>query len=82
MDSLRAVQEVFRFFGESVITPGSKAREWTKELLVGIEDVLRQVARRRSFVQSLYEGLLGSPEDGVYPGRSGRGTVTENAQNI
>jgi len=82
VDSLRAVQEVFRFFGESAITPGSKAREWTKELLAGIEDVLRQVARRGSFVQSIYEGLLGSPEDGVYPGRSGRGTVTENAQNL
>jgi methylmalonyl-CoA mutase cobalamin-binding subunit len=79
VDALRAVQEVFRFFGESLITPGPYAQAWKKELVAGIEGVLKQVARRGSFVQSLYEGLLGSPEDGVHPGRAGRGTVIEDA---
>ena len=38
---------------------------------------LEKVARRGSFVNSLYEGLLGGPEDGAYPGLAGRDTIME-----
>ena len=46
-------------------------REWE-----GILEVLKKVAARGDFVASLYEGDLGDREDGAYPGRSGKGTVT------
>ncbi len=79
VDTLRAVKEAFRFFGAAQIAPTSRAREWADELAKGIERTLESVARRGSFVQSLYEGLLGSPEDGAYPGRAGKGTVIQEA---
>lgn len=77
IDTLRAVQEAFRFLGKAEIKPTGKAKEYEKEITKGIEKVLEKVARRGSFVDALYEGLLGSPQDGAYPGRAGRGTVIE-----
>jgi methylmalonyl-CoA mutase cobalamin-binding subunit len=77
VDTLRAVQEVFRFLGKAEIKPTIKVKEYEKEITQGIEKTLEQVARRGSFVNSLYDGLLGSPEDGAYPGRAGKGTVIE-----
>ena len=41
----------------------------------GIEKVLEAVAKKGNFVDALYQGLLGSREDGAYPGRAGRNTV-------
>ena len=76
VDTLQAVKEAFRFFGHSRIEPTAKAREWADGLIKGIETVLVEVAKRGSFVGALYDGLLGGPEDGAYPGRAGRGTVT------
>ncbi|NLJ33916.1 MAG: cobalamin B12-binding domain-containing protein [Firmicutes bacterium] len=75
VDTLRAVQEGFRFFGSANIQPTPRAREWAGELIDGIARVLTDVANSGSFVQSLYRGLLGGPEDGAYPGRIGRGTL-------
>ena len=40
-----------------------------------ITETLTAVAERGDFVASIYEGLLGSQEDGLYPGRVGAGTV-------
>jgi methylmalonyl-CoA mutase cobalamin-binding subunit len=77
VDTLRAVQEVFRFLGKAEIKPTRKVKEYEKEITQGIEKTLEQVAKRGSFVNSLYEGLLGSPEDGAYPGRAGKETVIE-----
>ena len=77
VDTLRASAEVFRFFGRAKMEPTPKAREWAEELVEGIEKVLEQVAGAPSFVDALYSGLLGNPEDGAYPGRTGRGTVAE-----
>jgi methylmalonyl-CoA mutase cobalamin-binding subunit len=77
VDTLRAVQEVFRFLGKAEIKPTEKVKEYEKEITQGIEKTLEQVARRGSFINSLYDGLLGSPEDGAYPGRAGKGTVIE-----
>lgn len=77
VDTLRAVQESFRFLGKAEIRPTSKAKEYEKEVTEGIEITLEKIAKRGSFVNALYEGLLGSPQDGAYPGRAGRNTVIE-----
>ncbi len=75
IDTLKALQEAFRFFGMSSIAPTEKAGVWAERLEKGIEEVLETVAERGDFVAALYEGLLGSVAEGAYPGRSGRGTV-------
>jgi len=75
IDTLKAVEEVFRFFGHAEIKPTAKAIEWSKELIDQIEKVLEDVLRKGSFIKSLYDGVLGSREDGAYPGRTGKDTV-------
>ncbi|MDD3657141.1 MAG: cobalamin-dependent protein [Atribacterota bacterium] len=77
IDTLRAVQEVFRFLGKAEMKPTSKAKEYEKEITKGIQATLEKVAKRGSFINALYEGLLGSPQDGAYPGRAGRNTLIE-----
>lgn len=78
VDTLRAVAETFRFLGQATITPTAKAEVWADGIVEGIRQVLEQVARGDTFVDALYSGVLGSTEDGAYPGRSGRGTVEED----
>ncbi|MDK2878382.1 MAG: hypothetical protein PWR06_1098 [Thermoanaerobacteraceae bacterium] len=75
IDTLRATQSAFRFFGKSDIVPTKSAEKWAKEIESGIEKVLESVAENGNFVEALYKGLLGSREEGAYPGRAGRGTV-------
>ncbi|WP_088553668.1 cobalamin B12-binding domain-containing protein [Calderihabitans maritimus] len=75
VDTLQAVKEVFRFFGSTSITPTGQAEEFKGQIIDGIESVLKEVLVKGSFVRALYEGVLGSREDGAYPGRVGRGTV-------
>jgi hypothetical protein len=77
VDTLRAVAEGFRFHGRSAFTPSQTARRWAQDMVLGIEQVLTQVAQREDFVSALYDGLLGSREDGAYPGRAGARTVTK-----
>lgn len=77
VDTLRAVSEGFRFFGHSRMKESAKAREWADKLVEGIEGVLEAVAARGGFVEALYEGILGSREDGAYPGRAGANTVVQ-----
>lgn len=76
VDTLRATAEAFRCFGHTQFAVSPNAQRWADELVEGIEQVLEEVACKESFVQALYDGVLGSREDGAYPGRSGRGTVT------
>jgi len=78
IDTLRGVEESFRFLGTAEIKPTAKAEQWQNEIVSGIEEVLKQVAAKGDFVQSLYDGLLGTKEEGAYPGRAGRNTVQEN----
>ena len=73
--SLRSIEEAFRFFGQTEIAPSAKANDWTEELIVGINQTLKAVAEAPSFVEALYQGILGNKEDGVYPGRAGRNSV-------
>lgn len=75
IDTLRAVGEGFRFFGGTKLEPSAQALAWSRDIEEGIERVLRQVANRGDFVQALYEGMLGSREEGAYPGRNGKDTV-------
>lgn len=75
IDTLRAVQETFRFLGKAEIKPTHKAKEWSNELVSQIEKVLENVLRKESFVAALYDGILGSKEDGAYPGRTGKDTI-------
>lgn len=75
IDTLRAVGEGFRFFGNTRLEPSAQAKAWSREIEEGIEKVLMQVAGRGDFVQALYEGVLGSREEGAYPGRNGKDTV-------
>jgi hypothetical protein len=41
-----------------------------------ITATLAEVAQRGDFVAAIYEGLLGNQADGLYPGRTGKDTVT------
>ena len=76
IDTLRAVSEAFRFFGQATVTPTERAQSMADELLVGIESVLADVEAQGDFVQALHAGCLGSRADGAYPGRTGKDTVT------
>jgi hypothetical protein len=69
------VQEALRFFGQTGIAPSSKAAEWEEELVQEINATLKKVAEAPSFVDALYQGLLGDKQDGVYPGRAGKNSV-------
>lgn len=76
IDTLRGVREAFRFLGNGAITPTSQAAYWAEELVENIISTLKQV-RNIGFIEALYSGVLGSVEDGAYPGRAGRGSVKE-----
>jgi hypothetical protein len=72
---MKAVDTVFRFMGEAKIAPTSRASIMADELLSGIESLLKKARDRNDFVRCLNEGVFGSEEDGVHPGRTGRNTV-------
>ena len=76
IDTLRATQEGFRFFGRAGISPTKKAEEWSLEIVKGIEQVLKEVLQKGDIIKAMHDGLLGSREEGAYPGRAGKGTVT------
>lgn len=80
IDTLRAVQEGFRFFGHGDITPTHRAELYAEELVEKMDKVLDQVIETGDFVTAIHKGILGSREEGAYPGRVGQGTVqiTEN----
>ena len=76
IDTLKSTGEINRFLGKSLIQPTEKAERFKEDLLQGIKGKLKEVNEMDNFVAALYEGVVGSSEDGAYPGRSGRGTVT------
>ncbi|MCG0276092.1 MAG: cobalamin B12-binding domain-containing protein [Thermosediminibacteraceae bacterium] len=75
IDTLRATQAAFRFFGHTQIVPTKNSEVWASQIVEGIEKTLEAVVKNGNFVDALYKGLLGSREEGAYPGRAGRGTV-------
>lgn len=75
IDTLRAVQESFRFFGQAAIAPTAEAGRLADEMIDAIERVLAEVIQTGDFVAALHQGCLGSRADGAYPGRTGKDTV-------
>jgi len=75
IDTLRATQDAFRFFGSAAIRPTEQAEKWADELAERIEATLAQVIAAGGFIEAIYAGVLGSREDGAYPGRTGKDTV-------
>jgi methylmalonyl-CoA mutase cobalamin-binding subunit len=73
--ALHGIEETFRFFGETDIAPGARVKDWTEQLILQINQMLKAMAEAPSFVDALYAGLLGNKEDGVYPGRAGKNSV-------
>lgn len=76
IDTLRSVGEGFRFFGQTPLASTPQMEAWRDTIVSGIDSVLDKIVERGDFVQSLYEGILGNREDGAYPGRNGKDTVT------
>ncbi|MGI5840000.1 MAG: cobalamin B12-binding domain-containing protein [bacterium] len=76
IDTLRATQDAFRFLGSAAIRPTSQAEVWAAEMTERIEATLDGVLSAGGFIEAVYDGVLGSREDGAYPGRTGQGTVT------
>jgi len=76
VDTLRAVKDALRFQGNVRLTPTPKALALADEIHEGIYRALKTIAERGDFVASIYEGLLGDEEDGLYPGRTGACTVS------
>lgn len=74
VDTLQSTGETLRFLGQARIEPTPQAAALAAQLVVQIEGVLHEVAQV-GFVPALYQGLLGSKDDGAHPGRAGRGTV-------
>jgi len=75
IDTLRAVGEALRFYGHTTIAQTKQMEIWRDEIVAGIDKILTEVVAKGDFVQALYDGVLGSREDGAYPGRNGRDTV-------
>ena len=77
IDSFNAIRTMLRFLGESKFAPTQRALEYEHFLEDKILDTLLALRDRGSFVKALYEGDLGTNEEGAYPGRAGRNTVTK-----
>ena len=75
VDTLRAVRDQLRFQGSLKATLSPTAELIKEEIHEKITETLAGVVQRGDFVASIYEGLLGSQEDGLYPGRVGAGSV-------
>ncbi len=75
VDTLRAVKDQLRFQGSIKAALSPTAELIKEEIHQKITETLEQVSKRGDFVASIYEGLMGNQEDGLYPGRVGRGTV-------
>jgi len=75
VDTLRAVKDALRFLGDAHFAPTARAQMIRDELHEKITGVLQAIANRGDFVASIYEGLLGNEEDGLFPGRTGKDTV-------
>ncbi len=77
IDSFNSVRTMLRFLGHSTFQPTAQVESYAHFLEDKIVETLIAVKRRGGFVDALYEGLLGTKEEGAYPGRAGRGTVTK-----
>ncbi len=75
IDSIRAVTDAFRFMGNAQIAPTRHAEAFTEDLIEQITDVLKEVNAKENLPEAINAGILGSEEDGAYPGKFGGGTI-------
>ncbi|MDR3591955.1 MAG: cobalamin-dependent protein [Negativicutes bacterium] len=75
IDTLRATRESFRFLGQAGISPTNQAKAYAETMIGQIEQVLDRVLKSGDFVSAIHQGILGSREEGAYPGRAGKDTV-------
>ena len=75
VDTIRATRDLLRFMGSARFQPTPRVDLIRERLHDQITTVLQAVASRGDFTASIYEGLLGNMEDGLYPGRTGHNTV-------
>ncbi|HQH13452.1 MAG TPA: cobalamin-binding protein, partial [Candidatus Sumerlaeota bacterium] len=76
VDSFNAIRTMLRFLGQASFQPTSRADEYENFLEDKIVDTLIAIKKRGSLIDSLYEGDLGTRDEGANPGRAGRGTVS------
>ena len=76
IDSIRAVTDAFRFMGNAQIAPTRHAEAFTEDLVEQITDVLKEVNAKENLPQAINAGILGSEEDGAYPGKFGAGSMS------
>ena len=77
LDTMKGVETVFRFMGECRIEPTGASDAHADELMQGIRSVLIRARDEKDLVQSIYEGTFGGKDDGVSPGRGGKGTISK-----
>ena len=75
IDSIRAVTDAFRFMGNAQMAPTQHAEAFTEDLVEQITDVLKEVNAKENLPEAINAGILGSEEDGAYPGKFGAGSV-------
>jgi hypothetical protein len=78
IDSIRAVTDAFRFMGNAQIAPTRHAEAFTEDLIEQITDVLKEVNAKENLPQAITAGILGSEEDGAYPGKFGAGSMSND----
>lgn len=76
VDTLRAVKEALRALGRTRIVPTEAAAKFKEELKDGIRRVLKEAAYYDNLAEAIYSEVFGTKEEGAYPGRAGRNTVT------
>jgi methylmalonyl-CoA mutase cobalamin-binding subunit len=76
IDSIRAVTDAFRFMGNAGFSPTSEMQIFKDQLIEKITETLRAVAQAENLPDAINKGFLGNAEDGAYPGKFGKGTVT------
>jgi methylmalonyl-CoA mutase cobalamin-binding subunit len=82
IDTIRAVTDAYRFLGDAHIQPTERVSAFTEDLTRKIIEVLKAVREKASLPEAIYEGILGNQEDGAYPGKFGKGSVTTKPPQI
>ncbi len=77
IDSIRAVTDAFRFMGNATFAATGAADTFTDAMVRDILSTLEAVASQPHLPAAINAGLLGSKEDGAYPGKFGKNTVFE-----
>jgi len=77
IDTLKTLKEMFRDTGMTSLKPTVRSERYAEDLVEGILKVVKEVCEKKDLAEALYAGLLGGPQEGAYPGRTGRNSVYE-----